>query len=247
MFTFLSPAILAAFLAGAVAMLGLAAIALHRDFAARAEPLLAPAAAALLVALAMTHLLPEALHEAPNGALLALGGFLVFAALDQIARGGFGGWVAPALAIGAHSFIDGFFYVGAFEHGLAVGSAASAGLIVHELSEAVILYSLALRGGASPRGALLIALIGAAATTPAGAVFGEGLFHSLAPAALDQTLAVLAGALLYLGAARIADQGKGPGRPLLVIALMALGAAGGVAVSAVSHEAHHHHPPASDR
>ena len=68
MVDFLSPAIIASLLAGAVATLGLAAIVLRRDFAARAEPLIAPAAAALLVAVAMTHLLPDALHEAPNGA-----------------------------------------------------------------------------------------------------------------------------------------------------------------------------------
>ncbi|MEO1310947.1 MAG: hypothetical protein AAFV51_08240 [Pseudomonadota bacterium] len=239
-----SSALVAAFLAAVVATAGLAAVVIRRDVSSTLEPLLSTAAAALLAALALTHLVPESIEALPNGAALVLAGFVGFAALDRIGRSGAGGWAAPAIAIGAHSFIDGFFYVGAFEHGAAVGAAASAGLIVHEFSEAILLYSLARRGGAGARGAFAIAFIGAAATTPAGAIVGSALADQASGELLDTALAVLAGALLYLGAARLAEIEEGPRRPVSTLAAMAIGVAGGLLASHVGHVHHDHdHDP----
>lgn len=219
------PAILASLAAAWAATLGLAAVAIARSWAERNEALFAAFASGLLVTTAVTHLIPEYVNAAPNGSFYVLGGFLALYALGALAAGGDGvsprtgltAAILPALAIGFHSFIDGIVYTVAFANSMFTGALAAAGLIVHEFSEGVILLTLLLRTGVRRMTAYALAFIGAALTTPAGAILSTLAFEGLDPHSLASPHLIAAGALLYVGATHLANHG-GPRPPRATLA-----------------------------
>ena len=221
----LPPAVLASLVAALIASLGLAASAFRAGWAERNAGYFTAFAAGVLVTAALT-LFPEAVAAAPIAPYAALGGYLALYATGLAARGTGGAAVAPMIAIGLHSFIDGLEYGVLFAHDAYVGLIASTGLVAHEFAEGVVLFAALRVAGLAKGQALLGAFVGAAMTTPLGAVASQPLVAALTPEQMGLLLGAAAGALLYVGATHLpAHMGARP-RPSFAAAY-----AGGVALS----------------
>lgn len=194
-----------------VTAIGVAAAAARAPWTQAQAGLIAAFAAGSLICVAILHLVPEALAASAAAPAWILAGFGAAYLIDRGALGvrrgkggaGLAGALAPTLAIAAHSFIDGVAYAVAFSASWATGALAAVGLMLHELPEGVIVFSLLLRAGASPLKASALALATAGAATPLGAALAWPVAASLDTAALGALFAVAAGALLYLGAVHL--------------------------------------------
>lgn len=195
-------AVLASFLAAAVATLGLVVVSFNDGWAVKNRVYFASFASGVLVTTALL-LLPAAFKAHPQAPFVALAGYLFLYCVNGFFREGAGWLVAPLLAIGIHSYIDGFEYGILFNHDLYFGAIASIGLITHEFAEAVILYAVLRGGGASTTWAWIGGFIGAAITTPLGAISSQILIQNVDAAQFGLLLAAAAGALLYVGATHL--------------------------------------------
>ena len=232
----LPAAVLASLAAAMIASLGLVAAVLRTGWAERNAAYFTAFAAGILVTTALT-LLPSAAQANALAPFAALGGYLALYATGLLAQRT-GAAIAPMVAIGLHSFADGVEYGVLFEHDAYVGLVASSGLIAHEFAEGVVLFAALRLAGLRVGSALLGAFLGAAVTTPLGAVASQPILAALDPSQMGLLLAGTAGALLYVGATHLPAHLKG--RPRLPVA----GAyVGGVALSlglAVLHGGLHH-------
>lgn len=205
------PAILAGAIAAGVSTLGLIAAVFTGAWARKRMGLFAAFAAGALVTVSVTHLIPMALaggEGAPYWILAGFaGGFLlnrgVLALSESAGRAALAAGLTPALGIAFHSFLDGVAYAVTFTVDIAAGALTALGLILHELPEAVIVFSLLAGAGFSTRAAFLIAFVAAALTTPLGAVVAQHSLGALEGPALNTLFAVAAGLLLYIGAAHL--------------------------------------------
>jgi zinc transporter ZupT len=170
----------------------------------------------LLVAVAATEVLPEAVRQSPLAGTAAAAGAL---ALGQFLHRGHdhdheghelthphvhGGAHLPATvaALFAHSLIDGLnLGAVAFVGGpavLIVGAATA----LHKLADGFTLTSLFHRSGHA-RGRVLALLILVSLATPAGALLGRAGAVSLGPALAAILLGFAGGSFLFVGAAQI--------------------------------------------
>lgn len=239
----------ASLMAAAGASLGVGAASLSRGAIAARAPMMAAFAAALVVSIALFHLLPEAYAHASRPALLVGAGFAgalavslaLSAGLARIGRGELALGVAPLLAIALHSFIDGLTYAAAFAFDARSGLLATAGLILHEIPEGVIAFTFALAAGLRARAAALAAFLVAGVTTPLGAVLAGPVVARLGPGAINDLFAVTTGVLLCVGAVHLA-----PRLRLANLRASAAPLAAGVAVAfaaiAISGGGHAHGP-----
>ena len=216
----LPPAVVASLIAALIASIGLGAAVLTAGWAERNAPYFTAFAAGVLVTTALT-ILPEAAITTPVAPFAALLGYLVLYGINLGFKRSSGAVLAPLLAIGLHSFIDGLEYGILFEHDTYTGFLASLGLIAHEFAEGVILYAVLRSAGLRAAFALFGAFIGAAVTTPLGAVASQPLIEALGEVGLGTLLAGAAGALLYVGATHLPthlNRGERPG--LIVVYLL---------------------------
>ena len=221
----LPPAVLASLLAALIACLGLAAAARRRGWAERNAAVFTAFAAGVLVTAALV-LLPEAAATSRAAPFAALGGYLLLYATGLFAGRPGGAVAAPMLAIGLHSFLDGMEYGVLFAHDPHVGLAASVGLIAHEFAEGVVLFAALRVAGLRVPMALGGAFVGAALTTPLGAVASQPLLAALDPGQMGLVLGGAAGALLYVGATHLPAHMPGPPKAGVAMAYVA-----GVALS----------------
>ena len=219
------PAVLASLVAALIASLGLVASVTRAGWAERNAGYFTAFAAGVLVTAALT-LFPEAAEATPIAPFAALGGYLLLYATGVVARGAGGAALAPMVAIGLHSFIDGLEYGVLFDHDPHVGLVASTGLIAHEFAEGVVLFAALRVAGLRTGAALLGAFLGAALTTPLGAIASQPLIDALDDTQMGLLLGAAAGALLYVGATHLPAHIGGRVRPSLVAAYVA-----GVALS----------------
>lgn len=177
--------------------------------------------AASLIAAAILHAIPEALARTSEAPIWALGGFAAAYLFNKGVLGhhrhgdahgdehdhdhghGRGAAIFAALAIAAHSFIDGLSYAVAFAVDWRTGVVSTLGLLLHEAPEAVIVFSLFLAAGFRSGRAAFAAFVAAGVTTPAGAVFGTGVLSLLSDAVLGPAFAVTSGVLLFIGAGHL--------------------------------------------
>ncbi len=243
----MGPAVLASIAAAIVATAGLLTVMLRRGWAIRHSHLFTAFAAGVLVTTALT-LFPDALASTPNASFFALAGYLVLYGINLLLRASSGNAIVPFLAIGLHSFIDGFQYGVLFETGWTIGLTASAGLIAHEFAEGVILFAVIRAAGVSRFVAFLAAFVGAALTTPAGTIASQVLLTQVSPDMIGMLLAVAAGALLYVGATHLPIHLDGPRTKGLML-VYAFGVFAALALSLThihdhggehDHEDHHH-------
>lgn len=173
-------------------------------------------AAGVLVALCLLRLIPAASALAPDAPACLLAGYALFFLLNRaLVVGGPAGPAAahrraavPLAAIALHSLLDGVTLSASFAHGQSTGLMVALGLILHEFPEGVVTYSLLRLAGLRERNAALLALAGAALTTPLGTALSYSVIDRLAPDLLGMVLATSAGALLYVGATHLLPEAE---------------------------------------
>lgn len=195
-------AVVASLVAAAVATLGLIVVSVNDRWAGKNRVHFASFASGILLTTAIL-LMPEAFGAHARAPFMVLAGYIFLYSVNALFRPGAGRFIAPFLAISIHSFIDGFEYTVLFQHDVYVGWIASIGLIAHEFAEAVILYAVLRSAGAGAITAWIGGFIGAAVTTPIGAVASGYALQSISPADFGLLLAAAAGALLYVGATHL--------------------------------------------
>lgn len=198
--------------AAAVNLCGLLLIRRFETWGRANSVLFAAFAAGVLIAASLAQLVPEAMTAAKESAgFWLLGGYLAMYLLGQImGRGETTSHeerravaLIPVLGIALHSTIDGVVYSVAFSVDLLTGFVAVFGLILHELPEGIVAYVLLLRGGFSTRPALVLAILAAALTTPLGMLVSYPLVEDLKGVPLGNVLALVAGALIFVGASHL--------------------------------------------
>jgi zinc transporter ZupT len=199
-----SPAVLASLIAAALATLGLFAVWLKKDWMTTNSGLFSAFAAGVLITTAL-RLIPEGMESTQYAPYLVLFGYLFMYIINLVFKepttGGFA--LAPFFAIALHSFIDGLEYGILFEHDNYIGLIASVGLISHEFAEGVILFAILQKSGMNRSLAFIMAFIGAALTTPAGAVVAVNYLGDADHETIGILLSLAAGALLYVGATHL--------------------------------------------
>lgn len=191
---------------------GLVAIRRFEAWGRAHSILFAAFAAGVLIAAALLQLVPEALALGDDGAaFFLLGGYLAMMLLGRLSsepdhtlhetRRAVA--LLPLIGIAIHSTIDGAAYAVAFAVDTTTGILAVLGLMLHEFPEGIVAYMLLLRGGFSPRTALLLAFVGAAASTPVGMALSWPHVAALEGALLGNIFALAAGVLLFVGATHL--------------------------------------------
>nr|WP_070960731.1 ZIP family metal transporter [Hyphomonas sp. Mor2] len=190
-----------------VTTLGLIAVAMRSDWSLRYANLFGLAAAGMLTALALLHILPEAFALSGNAPIWLTLGFFSGLVIHYIIRTVFPDRedsslpkeaITPILAIACHSFIDGIVYAVTFAASFSSGVFAAVGLIVHEFPEGVIAFAILRRHGVSNRSAFFWAFLAAAATTPMGVIVSGPFMYGLGEEALGSLFALSAGLLLFV-------------------------------------------------
>lgn len=199
--------LLFAIIAASVTSLGLLIVALNRQFNRSHAQLFGVAAAGLLLTFCFLHLLPEALAQSPSAATWMMGGFFLALAFSHGLRAIRGHTAEPdtpdeayaaVAAIAAHSLIDGLVYTVTFSASFSAGVLASIGLIVHELPEGIIAFSLLYQTGMRAMRALLIAFIAAGLTTPLGVLLSGPAIALLGAETLSYLFAASVGLLIFV-------------------------------------------------
>lgn len=232
-------ALAASLLAGGVTTLGILSIRRFSGWGKRNISFFICFAAGVLIGATFLHLIPESFSRTAQAPVWILAGFFglhlfnrffsVLVCEGDPARKDYAVGVIPMVAIGLHSIVDGMIYSVTFSVSLFTGYLAAIGLILHEFPEGIITYLLLVRGGFTPRTALLSALLAAAATTPAGMLASWPYISTLDDPILGALLSLSAGALVYVGATHLLPRAEMEARHFSMVAL-----AGGVLVAVIS-------------
>lgn len=104
----------------------------------------------------------------------------------------------PLVAIALHSLVDGAIYGLAFTGSQESGIYAVLALIIHEIPEAFVAFTLAAAAGLSMRVAFLAAFTAASLTTPIGAAISVPLITAAGASTMPALFALSAGLLLFV-------------------------------------------------
>jgi ZIP family zinc transporter len=204
-------------------------------------------AAGVLVATALSNLLPESTELLDERAVLVGGlavvGYLIFSALEaQLHRVAWEHQHDPthppeephehaSEAIGLigaawlilHSLLDGLAIGAGFAAGAETGLIVGLAVLAHDFADGINLATLALLAKRRPAGVFALLVIDAVAA-PVGAFIGT--LAAVPDEALGGLLAIFAGAFLALGAGHLLPeaQHRQPGRSPALVALATLGA-----------------------
>jgi zinc transporter ZupT len=244
-------------LAAGVALTALFLVQRAAGFTRRNAPVAAAFAGGLVITIAVTHLIPEALVMTKNAAWLVLLGFgFGFVVHTLLGAGAHDhahdhdrppsakrinpiSAVAPVVAIALHSALDGLIYSVAFAASPDTAVLAASGLIIHEFPEALICFVLLQRAGLSNRKSLIFAFLASGATTLTAAAVSAPFATALDSQTLGMMFAIVAGLLLHVGAAHLIHEASEIG-PIKGGSAVFAGA-GVAAVLAVAHSASHEH------
>jgi ZIP family zinc transporter len=194
-------------IAAFVTTLGLLAVALRADWSLRYANLFGLAAAGMLTALALLHIVPEAFALSASAPVWLTVGFFSGLLLNHLIKTLFpereasklpSEAITPILAIACHSFIDGIVYSVTFAASFTAGVYAAVGLIMHEFPEGVIAFAILRRHGVSNRKSFFWAFLAAAATTPLGVLVSGPFMFGLGEEMLGGLFALSAGLLLFV-------------------------------------------------
>jgi ZIP family zinc transporter len=232
---------MAAAIASLVLLLTLLAPRRMQAFATRAEGLFA----GLLLTISVLHILPEAFSLSSQALGYVLAGTALGLLLFRTEKGeaGKGGAdlksIAALAALGLHSTLDGVIYSVAFAAGSSSGLYTVLSLILHEIPEGLIAFTLFTRRGAPPRVAALFAFILAALTTPLGALLGSRILVDAQSNWLAAAYAFSAGLLTMVATAPLVALIGKPGSVRAVPAILA-GCVIGVALHLLPLGPHRH-------
>lgn len=239
----LSGQVLFGLAAAAVTTIGLIAVRVWARWTRERAGWFAAFAAGALISIAILHLIPrafEATEHTPGWLLAGFAGayFLNSGVLAFSNERGpaMSAGLVPFAAISFHSFVDGVAYAVTFSISYMTGVLTVIGLIFHELPEGIIVFTLLQRAGFSDRRAFLLAFLGAALTTPLGALMGTLMLSDLKPATLGTLFAVTAGVLLYIGTSHLLPHVDREPLRRKIPALLLGGAVGVAASSFHAHE-----------
>ena len=194
-------------IAAFVTSIGLVAVAQKQLWSERNASLFALAAGGMLLTLTLVHITPDAIARTPLAPALILGGLIGGLVLHKGVKTLFGdenggpGRIAaatPVIAIAIHSFLDGIIYAVTFSHSFESGVLVAISLILHEIPEGVIAFTLLRRSGFSGRQSFVIAFLAAAATTPAGVVASGPFIYLMSEQMIGNLFAISAGLLLFV-------------------------------------------------
>jgi zinc and cadmium transporter len=90
-----------------------------------------------------------------------------------------------------------------------IGVLSGIGLVLHELAEGVITYSLLISGGVKRERAVWYAFFVAALTTPIGAFVAYPLVRKLSDSVLGLALGFVVGVLIYVSASHLLPEARG--------------------------------------
>jgi len=195
-------------------------------------------AAGVLITASFLHIIPKSFEMSVQASIWLLAGFFglhlfnrfltAFVCEKDPDKRDYLIGLVPLVAIGFHSFIDGFIYSIAFSVSIFTGYMATMGMVLHEFPEGIIMYLLLARAGFADRKAMLLAFIAAAGTTPLGMLVSYPLISRVDAQSLGALLALSAGALIYVGATHLLPQAEREHRKFSLVAL-----AGGVLVALI--------------
>lgn len=195
-------------------------------------------AAGVLISASFLHIIPEAFGMNPRAPFWMLGGFLGLHVFNRIltafvceqdpSRRDYALGLVPLVGIGFHSFIDGFVYSITFTVSIFTGFLATAGMVLHEFPEGIVIYLLLMKAGFRGRQAVLLAFAAAAVTTPLGMLVSYPCISRIEGPTLGALLALSAGALVYVGATHLLPRADVEAKRFSLVAL-----AGGVVVALV--------------
>jgi zinc and cadmium transporter len=230
-------------IAGAATLVGIAMVLAAGRWTEKYCGYIVSAAAGFLVAIAVAHVLPEALKLNDQSPLWFISGFVVFFAVehfitvhacrhkdcDHEGRG-----LTAAAGIGIHSLFDGVAIGVGFEVDAALGILTAAAVILHELPEGVFTYTILINSGADKRRSIVYSVLVALAT-PVGAVLTFVLFRQwVNEAVLGVMLGFIGGTFIYIGAGDLTPEAH-RGRSFVNVVMLALGAVGAVGLGFLAH------------
>gem|GEM_PF-249455 len=226
---------------------GIFIISRHREWARRHRIYFISFAAGILVAISFIHLTPRSYQLNPSAPAFVLGGFLALHLFNRLTmsfvcgreesgeeEGACSVGFLAMIGIGFHSLIDGVIYSITFSVSSFTGLLVAVGMVLHELPEGIVTYSLLQHGGYSSRKSFIYAFLAAGLTTPVGAAISFPFISVLSGGVLGALLGVASGALTYVGATHLfpAVEKTGTNRTFLTTAA---GVAVAVAIVMIRH------------
>jgi len=186
-------------------------------------------ASGILISASFLHIIPKALSMNESGGIYLLIGFFGLYSINHFLASfstkkaaktiQYNLGLIPLIAIGFHSFIDGFIYSITFTVSVFTGFLATAGMILHEFPEGIITYLLLIRAGFAERKAMLYALLAASFTTPLGMLVSYPVISLINAQMLGSLLSISAGALIYVGATHLLPRAEQEHKKYSFIAL----------------------------
>jgi len=169
----------------------------------------------VLISTPLTFALPDAVAKNPDYAgFAALVGFLFMFVSNKLIQVrtkqktlAFG--ITAVEGIGMHSFVDGVVYAVTFSASVLIGVLSGIGLVLHELAEGVITYSLLISGGIKREKAVWYAFFIASLTTPIGAFIAYPIVSKLTSSVLGLALGFVVGVLIYVSASHLLPEARG--------------------------------------
>jgi zinc and cadmium transporter len=243
-----TPAVLTlifAAIAAALVIATLAGLRFAAGFTRAHSPTLAAFAAGLLLAIAVIHLIPEAMAGLTHAwAFVAAGlalGFLIQIGFRRVSGDAERAMAfAPVLAIAIHAALDGSMYAVMFASDSLSGVAGGAGLLLHKPADAAVCFILLQRAGVSDGRAAMWSFLAAGFSTLAAAALSAPFAASLPPAMIAGLLGLVAGVLIHVSAAHLLGHARSVGGLRRAIPMVALGALAATGLTAAHHVGHDH-------
>ncbi|MFX1521041.1 MAG: ZIP family metal transporter [Promethearchaeota archaeon] len=215
------PVIIFGSIAGTATLTGVFLLTKKEDWARKNSHFINSFAAGVILALALFHLMPEALELNEFALVYVFIGFIVFYLLESVLILHSGAeihymdkahiGIAESLSekrtkgivvisgLGFHSLIDGIIIGVGFEVSTSIGLLTSLGVILHEFPEGITSVSILLDAGMDKLAALRYSIIVAVAT-PIGSIGSLIFVLGVSEVIIGALLAIAAGTFLYVSA-----------------------------------------------
>ncbi|MDR2426861.1 MAG: ZIP family metal transporter [Endomicrobium sp.] len=202
--------IISSLLAACAAMLGAFLVLKFHKWSEKNSILIINFAAGIMLTIAFTHLIPEAIEIDVNALLFTLLGFLIMFFLqfvilfhpchdDQDCKTHSNIGITSVIGLSFHSLLDGLIIAVGFEAGAGLGILTTFAVLLHKLPDGITISGILLHSGASKKKILTFSFL-TAAFTPIGTFLGIILFKSISPAVLGALLGTASGSFIFIAA-----------------------------------------------